>query len=69
MGGPSAPDDDLRLGHLTQERLATSDDPEARSSGYWFHQRLQAPHPAVRDRHFQDKLLTALARVTGVPLT
>ena len=69
MGGPGAPDD-LRLGHLTQEWLATSDDPQARSSGgYWFQQRLQAPHPAVRDSHFQDKLLTALARITDVPLT
>jgi NAD(P)-dependent dehydrogenase (short-subunit alcohol dehydrogenase family) len=41
MGGPGAPDD-LRLGHLTQEWLATSDEPEARSSGgYWFHQQLR----------------------------
>jgi NAD(P)-dependent dehydrogenase (short-subunit alcohol dehydrogenase family) len=32
MGGPRAPDD-LRLGHLTQEWLATSDAPEARTSG------------------------------------
>ena len=47
MGGRGAPDD-LRLGHLTQEWLATSDEPDARSSGgYWFHQRLRAPHPAV----------------------
>jgi NAD(P)-dependent dehydrogenase (short-subunit alcohol dehydrogenase family) len=68
MGGPGAPDD-LRLGHLTQEWLTTSDETEARSSGgYWFHQRLRAPHPAVRDRHFQDKLLDALARFTDVPL-
>jgi NAD(P)-dependent dehydrogenase (short-subunit alcohol dehydrogenase family) len=68
MGGPGAPDD-LRLGHRTQEWLATSDDHEARSSGgYWFHQRLRAPHPAVRDSHFQDKLLTALARFTDVSL-
>src|SRR5918997_1620278 len=62
MGGPGAPDD-LRLGHLTQEWLATSDDPDARTSGgYWYHQRLRAPHPAVHDERFQDKLLTALAR-------
>jgi NAD(P)-dependent dehydrogenase (short-subunit alcohol dehydrogenase family) len=68
MGGPGAPDD-LRLGHLTQEWLATSDEPEARSSGgYWFHQRLRTPHPAVRDVHFQDSLLAALARFTAVPL-
>jgi NAD(P)-dependent dehydrogenase (short-subunit alcohol dehydrogenase family) len=69
MGGPGAPDD-LRLGHLTQEWLATSDEPEALSSGgYWYHQRLRAPHLAVRDTRFQDDLLAALARYTGVPLT
>ena len=69
MGGPGAPDD-LRLGHLTQEWLATSDEPEARSSGgYWFHQRLRTPHPAVRDSNFQNSLLAALARFTTVPLT
>ena len=68
MGGPGAPDD-LRLGHLTQEWLATSDEPEARSSGgYWFHQRLHIPHPAVRDPHFQNRLLAALARFTAAPL-
>src|SRR3954454_16343534 len=39
MGGPGAPDD-LRLGHLTQEWVATSDAPEARTSGgYWYHQQ------------------------------
>ena len=69
MGGRGAPDD-LRLGHLTQEWLATSDEPEARSSGgYWFHQRLSTPHPAVRNTRFQDTLLDALARFTDVPLT
>ncbi len=68
MGGPGAPGD-LRLGHLTQEWLATSDRPEARSSGgYWFHQRLRTPHPAVSDTHFQDSLLAALARFTAAPL-
>jgi NAD(P)-dependent dehydrogenase (short-subunit alcohol dehydrogenase family) len=68
MGGPGAPDD-LRLGHLTQEWLATSDEPEARSSGgYWFHQRLRTPHPAVRDTHFQDSLLAALARFSSTLL-
>jgi NAD(P)-dependent dehydrogenase (short-subunit alcohol dehydrogenase family) len=68
MGGPGAPDD-LRLGHLTQEWLATSDDPEARTSGgYWYHQRLRTPHPAVHDERFQDALLDALARHTGVRL-
>ena len=68
MGGRGAPDD-LRLGHLTQEWLATSDQPEARSSGgYWFHQRRRSPHPAVGDTQFQDSLLASLARFTAVPL-
>lgn len=68
MGGPKAPDD-LRLGHLTQEWLATSDDPEALSSGgYWHHQRRQKPHPAVDDIRFQNLLLTELARATGTTL-
>jgi NAD(P)-dependent dehydrogenase (short-subunit alcohol dehydrogenase family) len=65
MGGPGAPDD-LRLGHLTQEWLATSDDPDARTSGgYWHHQRRTEPHPAVCDALFQDELIDALARYTG----
>lgn len=68
MGGPGAPDD-LRLGHLTQEWLATSDDPEARTSGgYWHHQRRLEPAPSVNDHRFQDDLLAELARFTGTPL-
>ena len=64
MGGPRAPDD-LRLGHLTQEWLATSDDPDARTSGgYWYHQRRAEPHPAVHDPQFQDELVNDLARFT-----
>jgi len=69
LGGPRAPDD-LRLGHLTQEWLAVSDDPDALTTGgYWHHQRLQKTHPAVQDQLFQDRLLTALADVTGTPLS
>ncbi len=68
MGGSGAPDD-LRLGHLTQEWLATSDDPDARTSGgYWHHQRRLEPHPAADDERFQDELLEALAAATGTPL-
>ncbi len=68
MGGPGAPDD-LRLGHLTQEWLATSDDPEARTSGgYWYHQRRLDPHPAVAEPRFQDQLVDDLARITKTPL-
>ena len=68
MGGRSAPDD-LRLGHLTQEWLATSDDPEALTSGaYWYHQRRQAAHASAGDRGFQASLLDALRSHTGVAL-
>jgi NAD(P)-dependent dehydrogenase (short-subunit alcohol dehydrogenase family) len=68
MGGPGAPDD-LRLGHLTQEWLATSDEPEARTSGgYWYHQQRRTPHAAALDPQFQDDLLAALAGFTGAPL-
>ena len=56
MGGASATDD-LRLGHMTQTWLATSQDPEAQTSGgYWYHQRRADPNPAVHDRQFQDEL-------------
>ena len=68
MGGPGAPDD-LRLGHLTQEWLATSNDPDAcTSGGYWHHQRRIKPHRSVRDRRFQDQLLEDLARSTATRL-
>lgn len=68
MGGPGATDD-LRLGHVTQEWLATSDDPEARTSGnYWYHQRRTEPAADVGDERFQDELLGELARFTDAPL-
>lgn len=68
MGGSNAPDD-LRLGHLTQAWLATSDDAEALTSGgYWHHQQRQKPHPAAGDLRFQDRLLAALAHATGTTL-
>ena len=68
MGGAGAPDD-LRLGHLTQEWLATSNDAEAlKSGGYWHHQQRQTPHAAVGDVAFQNRLLDALAAHTSVTL-
>ncbi len=68
MGGPSAPDD-LRLGHLTQEWLATSNDPRARTTGgYWHHQRRTEPHPAAHDERFQEQLLHSLATFTAQAL-
>jgi NAD(P)-dependent dehydrogenase (short-subunit alcohol dehydrogenase family) len=68
MGGPGAPDD-LRLGHRTQVWLATSDDPQARTSGgYWYHQRRAEPAPSVHDERFQDQLLEELAGFTTTRL-
>ncbi|MGD9752855.1 MAG: short-chain dehydrogenase, partial [Acidimicrobiia bacterium] len=68
MGGPDAPDD-LHLGHLTQEWLATSAEPAARTSGgYWHHQQRRPAHPAVQDETFQDALLHELAACTGIAL-
>ncbi len=55
--------------HLTQIWLAASDDPEARTTGgYWHHQHRTAPHPAVGDQQFQNLLLDELARYTGTRL-
>ena len=68
MGGLGAPDD-LRLGHLTQVWLATSDDPQARTSGgYWYHQRRAEPAASVHDQRFQDQLLEELAGFTATRL-
>jgi NAD(P)-dependent dehydrogenase (short-subunit alcohol dehydrogenase family) len=65
MGGPGA-SDDLGLGHLTQEWLAASNDPDALTSGgYWYHQKRLRPHEAVADVRFQDALLEALGTSTG----
>ena len=68
MGGPHATDD-LRLGHLTQEWLATSSDPEVLlSGGYWYHQKRLAPHKAASDPDLQERLLAVLREVTGESL-
>ncbi|MEU6643525.1 SDR family NAD(P)-dependent oxidoreductase [Saccharomonospora sp. NPDC046836] len=68
MGGPSA-SDDLALGHVTQAWLATVDDPEVLVSGrYWHHRRTEEPHPAVHDEGFQDELLAAVHRHSGIDL-
>ncbi|CAL9658098.1 SDR family NAD(P)-dependent oxidoreductase [Streptomyces sp. Tu 3180] len=68
MGGPHAPDD-LELGHRTQAWLASSDDPEALTSGgYWYHRRRTEPHRAVHDEAFQDRLLRTLAGETDTVL-
>lgn len=68
MGGAHAPDD-LRLGHLTQTWLATSQEPRALQSGqYWHHQQIQVPHAATQDPEFQRQLLEHLKRVSKISL-
>ncbi|AQZ63442.1 daunorubicin C-13 ketoreductase [[Actinomadura] parvosata subsp. kistnae] len=67
MGGPGAPDD-LTAGRRTQMWLATSNDVTPPTGGYWYHQRVQEPHPATRDDSFQAQLLESLERHTGIPL-
>lgn len=68
MGGPAA-SDDLELGHVTQNWLATSTDPETTTTGrYWYHRQPRSPHRAVHDESFQNELLTRLAHLTEVQL-
>lgn len=68
MGGAGAPED-LVKGGETQAWLAVSDDTAARASGrYWFHKQPRDSHPAVRDSAYQDGLLEACARLSGVRL-
>lgn len=69
MGGPSATDD-LTEGHRTQEWLATAPPSRIRpvTGGYWHHLALDSPHPATLDPHFQDEVIAALERRTGIAL-
>ena len=64
MGGAGAPDD-LLQGHLTQVRLAVSNEPQAHRSGQVLHhQRTARAATAAHDITFQDRLLHRLAELT-----
>jgi NAD(P)-dependent dehydrogenase (short-subunit alcohol dehydrogenase family) len=68
MGGPRAPSD-LESGAATQVWLAVSDDPAAQITGeHFYHQRVQATHPAAHSAARQDALLDYCAALTGTPL-
>lgn len=67
MGGACAPDD-LVEGHRTQAWLATHPDVKPATGGYWHHRRTQRPHPSATAGDFQARLLTALARLSGMDL-
>jgi len=67
MGGPGATDD-LDAGHATQVWLATGEDIDPHTGGYWYHRHPQRPHPATKDAAFQTELITALEAHTGIML-
>jgi NAD(P)-dependent dehydrogenase (short-subunit alcohol dehydrogenase family) len=66
MGGPAAPDN-LQKGFETQVWLASSEEPDALSSGHYYHHKKQfnylraAGNPAV-----QENLLALCKEVTGI---
>jgi NAD(P)-dependent dehydrogenase (short-subunit alcohol dehydrogenase family) len=66
MGGAGAPDD-LDEGHRTQAWLAASDDPEAQTTGGYFHHLApRQPNPQVYDVRLQDRLLDVCQEISGV---
>lgn len=68
MGGRGAPVD-IETGQRTQSWLAASTDPAAMvSGGYWHAMRQETPASEAADIAFQDRLLAALAALTGVQL-
>ena len=69
MGGSSAPVD-VETGQRTQSWLAVSTDPAATVSGrYWHHLRQEQPAAEALNPTFQNKLITRLRELTGVPLS
>ena len=68
MGGSHAPVD-LHTGQETQAWLAVSNDPSARVSGaYWHQKQQQSPAKEVEDETFQEQLLNQLSELTAVTL-
>ena len=67
MGGPGATDN-LDAGHATQVWLATAEDIDPSTAGYWYHRQPQRPHPATSDAGFQTALIFALEAHTGIML-
>ena len=68
MGDPQAPDN-LELGVETQVWLAVSAERDAPvSQKYIYHKQIRSAHPAASYVYFQNQLLDACARLTGVEL-
>ena len=68
MGGAGAPDD-IAQAHLTQAWLATSDDPEAKTTGgYFYHLKRREPNREARDIALQDRLIDICKQISGIDL-
>jgi len=68
MGGPGAPDD-MDQAHLTQVRLAASDDPNAQTTaGYFYHLKPREPNPQSRDIALQARLFDICEDISGVEM-
>ena len=67
MGGANAPGD-LESGQRTQVWLATSDDPDVQTGGYWRDCRRRTPPAIAADADFQNRLIETLAELTRTQL-
>lgn len=68
MGGAGAPGD-LTMGTETQVWLATSEEPEAKVSGKYFHHQKQKPYlPATGDPQLQERFLKLCEEISELKL-
>jgi NAD(P)-dependent dehydrogenase (short-subunit alcohol dehydrogenase family) len=66
MGGAGAPDD-IAQAHLTQAWLATSNEPDAQTTGgYFYHLKSREPNPETREVSVQDRLIDICEEISGV---
>jgi NAD(P)-dependent dehydrogenase (short-subunit alcohol dehydrogenase family) len=68
MGGAGAPDD-IAQAHLTQAWLATSNEPDAQTTGgYFYHLKSREPNPETREVSVQDRLIDICEEISGVKM-
>jgi NAD(P)-dependent dehydrogenase (short-subunit alcohol dehydrogenase family) len=68
MGGAGAPDD-IAQAHLTQAWLATSNEPDAQTTGgYFYHLKSRQPNPETREVSVQDRLIDICEEISGVKM-
>ncbi|MFT3701718.1 MAG: hypothetical protein QM802_05085 [Agriterribacter sp.] len=69
MGGSSAPDS-LEEGFATQVWLAVSNEPEALTTGGYFHHKKKTrSHPSADSTDTQELFLAKCEELTGIQLT